>query len=292
MYVWFDALVNYISALGWPSVAGSDALFQKFWVNGTPTQYCGKDNTRFQSAMWQAMLMAAELPNSHQIIVNGFITAEGGVKMSKTLGNVVDPSEIVKEYGTDALRLFLAKEVSSFEDSPFTIERFKSTYNANLANGLGNLLSRTIAMANTLGGTIKKHDSIPLAYEVHGFSSVSKIETTTVEGHINSATIPNYETAFSRFDIAGATASIWELLGLLDRVIARMEPFRLLKTEPDKAEAIIYDVLSGLSVATTLLKPIIPATSLAVTLHIGEYPTSRPDAFVVQKLIAPLFPRK
>ena len=103
MYVWFDALTNYISTLGWPEDTEN---FEKFWKDGNPTQYCGKDNLRFQSAMWQAMLMAADLPNSHQIIINGFITADGGVKMSKTLGNVVDPKDIVAEYGTDALRFF------------------------------------------------------------------------------------------------------------------------------------------------------------------------------------------
>src|SRR3989344_5609035 len=125
MYVWFDALINYISTLGWPEDTKN---FERYWVNGSPTQYCGKDNTRFQGAMWQAMLMAANLPNSHQIVVNGFITGNEGVRMSKTLGNVIDPRDIVKEYGTDALRYFLLKEVSSFEDSPFTIERFKDLY--------------------------------------------------------------------------------------------------------------------------------------------------------------------
>ncbi|MFZ3015596.1 MAG: methionine--tRNA ligase, partial [Minisyncoccia bacterium] len=146
MYVWFDALTNYISTLGWPDDLEN---FEKYWENGTPTQYCGKDNLRFQSAMWQAMLMAADLPNSHQIIINGFITGDGGIKMSKTLGNVVDPKEIVAEYGIDALRYFLLREVSSFEDSPFTIERFKEAYNSGLANGIGNLTSRIIKMAET-----------------------------------------------------------------------------------------------------------------------------------------------
>jgi methionyl-tRNA synthetase len=148
MYVWFDALVNYISTLGWPKTDGD---FEKYWVNGTPTQYCGKDNIRFQSAMWQAMLMAADLPNSNQIIINGFITGEGGIRMSKTLGNVVDPRGIVNEYGTDALRYFLLREVGSFEDSPFTLERFKDAYNSGLANGLGNLTSRIMTMSSNYG---------------------------------------------------------------------------------------------------------------------------------------------
>ena len=140
MYVWFDALVNYISTLGWPldstQAKPEDSLFEKYWINGTPTQYCGKDNTRFQGAMWQAMLFAAGVPNSHQVIVNGFITGEGGIRMSKSLGNGVDPRDIVDEYGTDALRYFLLREVGSFEDSPFTVERFKDAYNSALALSL------------------------------------------------------------------------------------------------------------------------------------------------------------
>ena len=97
--------------------------------------------------MWQAMLMAAGLPNSHQIVVNGFITGEGGIRMSKTLGNVIDPRDVVSEYGVDALRYFLLREVSSFEDSPFTLERFKDAYNSGLANGLGNLASRILTLS-------------------------------------------------------------------------------------------------------------------------------------------------
>jgi methionyl-tRNA synthetase len=154
IYVWFDALTNYITTLGWPE---NTANFEKFWKNGTPTQYCGKDNTRFQSVMWQAMLLAAELPPTHTVVVNGFVTGEGGIKMSKSLGNVVNPLDVINEYGTDALRYFVAREISPFEDSPFTIERFKSAYNTNLANGLGNLISRVMKMATThLKQNIKK----------------------------------------------------------------------------------------------------------------------------------------
>ncbi|MBY0328980.1 methionine--tRNA ligase, partial [Patescibacteria group bacterium] len=143
MYVWFDALVNYISTLGWPN---DDVSFEKYWMNGTPTQYCGKDNTRFQGVMWQAMLMAADIPNSHKIVVNGHITGAGGVKMSKSLGNVVDPLVISYKFSPDVLRFFLLREVTSFEDSPFTNERFLESYQANLANGLGNLVSRIMKM--------------------------------------------------------------------------------------------------------------------------------------------------
>lgn len=289
MYVWFDALTNYISTLGWPKEGGE---FEKYWLNGTPTQYCGKDNLRFQSAMWQAMLMAAKIPNSHTIVINGFITGEGGIKMSKTLGNVVDPKDIVEEYGTDALRLFMLKEVSSFEDSPFTISRFQETYNANLANGLGNLLSRTLTMATNLGGVISKGEPTTLPQEVHGFGLTEAIEGFTVFDYIQEKVLPKYKNGFDNFEITQASESVWDLISLLDRMISRLEPYKIAKTDPKKAEAIIYDVLTGLAVVADLLEPMLPATSLAMKLHLGNYTSTLPDSFTVQKLSAPLFPRK
>lgn len=289
MYVWFDALTNYISTLGWPKEEGD---FSKYWVQGNPTQYCGKDNLRFQSAMWQAMLMAARVPNSYQIIINGFVTGEGGIKMSKTLGNVVDPKVVVDEFGTDALRLFMIKEISSFEDSPFTMERFRDTYNANLANGLGNLLSRTLTMATNLGGTIAKGESIALPQEVHGFGMTEVIEGITVASFIQDTVLDAYTKAFERYEIGHATDQIWNLVSLLDRMISRLEPYKVAKTDPTKASAIIYEVLTGLATVADLLEPILPATSLAMKLHLGNYTTPFPDSFTVQKLSAPLFPRK
>jgi methionyl-tRNA synthetase len=144
MYVWFGAFINYISSLGWPDSKGA---FEKFWQNGTTVQTAGKDMVKFQSVMWQGMLMSAGLPTTDTIVYHGFITGEGGIKMSKSIGNVVNPAEIVKEYSADALRYFLLREISPFEDSPFTMERFKEAYNANLANGLGNLVSRIMTLA-------------------------------------------------------------------------------------------------------------------------------------------------
>ncbi len=144
MYVWFDALTNYISALGWPKKS-----LDQFW--GTKEkpqaiQVAGKDNLRQQTAIWQAMLMAADLPPSKQIFIHGFITSEGQ-KMSKSLGNVVDPLELVDRYGTEAVRYFLLAKLHPFEDSDFTIQKFESAYNDDLANGLGNLVARTESMA-------------------------------------------------------------------------------------------------------------------------------------------------
>ncbi len=165
MYVWFDALTYYISALGWPTfaeaMAGKPNKFEEFW--GTidrpnAVQVCGKDNLRQQTAMWQAMLLAAGLPPSRQIFVGGFITS-GGQKMSKSLGNVIDPIEYVHHYGTDALRYYLLAKISPFEDSDMTQEKFEQAYQADLANGLGNLVARVAAMAASIDSRFNIQDS-------------------------------------------------------------------------------------------------------------------------------------
>ncbi len=144
MYVWFDALVNYISTLDWPQ---NTDVFNEWWPG---IQVCGKDNLRQQSAMWQAMLMSAGVRNSKRIFVNGFIL-NGGQKMSKSLGNVIDPLVWVEKYGTEAVRYFLISALSSFEDSDVTEERFKEVYTADLVNGVGNLTARVAAMIEKSG---------------------------------------------------------------------------------------------------------------------------------------------
>ena len=228
MYVWFDALTNYVSTLGWPDQLEN---FEKYWVNGNPTQYCGKDNTRFQAATWQAMLMACGLPNSHQIVVNGFITGEGGVRMSKTIGNVVDPRDIVKEYGTDALRYFLLREVSSFEDSSFTIERFKDAYNSGLANGLGNLTSRILTMVENYGVRTVVTGSFPQAEELEVF------------------------------DIKKYMDKIWLKIQELDRIIQEKEPYKIFKTNKEEAVEIVADLFQKLAFIASMLMPVMPDTS-------------------------------
>lgn len=240
MYVWFDALTNYISTLGWPHSAEAtrgtpENLFEKFWTNGTPTQYCGKDNTRFQGIMWQAMLMAADLPPTHHVVVNGFITGEGGVRMSKTLGNVVDPRDVVQEYGTEALRFFLLSEVSSFEDSPFTMERFKQSYNAKLANGIGNLTSRIMKMATT------NLDACP---------------------EIPEQSIPeDWIDAMNNFDIKAACDIVFRHVSELDAIIQAKEPFKLVKTDREAGITIIKDLVVRLYTIARMLNPILPETN-------------------------------
>ena len=241
MYVWFDALTNYISTLGWPNNLEN---FEKYWTNGNPTQYCGKDNTRFQGAMWQAMLMAAELPDTHQIIINGFITGDGGIRMSKSLGNVVDPREIVSEYGTDALRYFLLKEISSFEDSPFTKERFHDSYNSGLANGLGNLTSRILTLSEKyLDGELG----------IDNFVLPEKLAT-----------------CFEEFDLQKAMNYIWEKIAELDKRIQETEPFKVVKVDIEKGKGLIKENVTKLYEISCMLEPFLPHTSSAIKESIKE----------------------
>ncbi len=140
MYVWFDALTNYISAIGWPN---DDTTFNKWWP---VTHFAGKDNLRQQSAMWQAMLLSVGLPFSKQVFIHGFITS-GGKKMSKSLGNVIDPLSLVQTYGADALRYILLRHSNPFEDSDITLESIREYYTAHLTNGLGNLVARVMKLS-------------------------------------------------------------------------------------------------------------------------------------------------
>jgi methionyl-tRNA synthetase len=259
MYVWFDALVNYISTLGWPNISASQILatapyqeedatlgdnFTKYWTFGTPTQYCGKDNLRFQAAMWQAMLMAAGLPCSHQIIINGYVVAEGGVRMSKTLGNVIDPRDIIAEFGTDALRMFLVKELSPFEDSPFTRERFLDAYNAHLANGLGNLVSRTMNMVVSYDVDISKTIFPEFAQIMH--------------------------PAYATYELNKVAEGLWDEMNDLDKYIAEHAPFKKIKIDPDGAHDDLRHVVQGLARIAVALEPIMPDTSRKIIELIKE----------------------
>lgn len=140
MYVWFDALIFYISNIGWPN---NQKEFNQWWP---VVQVAGKDNLRQQTAIWQAMLMSAGLKNSKQIMIHGFITANGQ-KMSKSLGNVIDPFKLVKKYGSDVVRYYLLREIPTFDDGDYSDQHMLEIYNSELANELGNLVSRLTTLA-------------------------------------------------------------------------------------------------------------------------------------------------
>ena len=242
MYVWFDALVNYISAVGWPHDID---LFEKWWNgSGGVVQYAGKDNLRQQSAMWQAMLASAGLIPSKNIIIDGFITGDGGIKMSKSLGNTINPNEVVAEYGTDAVRYFMAREIPPFEDGIFTMERFKEAYNANLANGIGNLTSRIMKMAES-------NIEVPIA--IADFENMDE-----------------YFGLLNIFEISKACDFVWEKIGEMDKFIQENQPFKVVKTDKEAGQKMISELVVKLYSVARMLNPIMPETSTKIKALIKE----------------------
>jgi methionyl-tRNA synthetase len=249
MYVWFDALINYISTLGWPEDIDN---FEKFWgTNAKPNalQFGGKDNLRQQSAMWQAMLMSAGLPNSKQILIQGFVMS-GGQKMSKSLGNVINPLELVEKYGTDAVRYVLLRHTSAFEDSDLTLEAIHDHYTAHLTNGLGNLVARVMQMATTyLEGPVEMTPETQ--------------PDVSVAAHVEA------------FEFNQAMDGIWERIGHDDALIAIKKPFAGVKSDDksvrDEALSIIRKLVRELNAIATELEPFMPTTSTQIKEAIATH---------------------
>ncbi|QQR64825.1 methionine--tRNA ligase [Candidatus Kaiserbacteria bacterium] len=235
MYVWFDALTNYISTLGWPDdVEGN---YKKFWVDGETLQLAGKDQVRFQSIMWQAMLRSAGLPATDCVVYHGFITSDGH-KMSKSIGNVISPYELVERYGTDATRYLLLRHVHPFEDTDITWERLDEWYTANLVNGLGNLVARVMKMAESYGVSYISSDDAP--------------------------TVVTDETIQKSLD------NIWLQIGELDAFIQHEEPFKKIKVDEKAAKNDVSYLLSRLNMVAHALSIVMPQTSKAIVTAIHE----------------------
>ena len=264
MYVWFDALINYISTLGWPEDITN---FEKFWgtkERPNAIQMAGKDQIRQQAAMWQAMLMSAGLPPTKQIVIHGFINV-GGQKMSKSLGNVIDPLIIVDEYGADALRYYLARHINPFEDSDFTMEKFKETYNADLANGLGNLVSRVMKLSEQ--------------YLVHSRYDIGFYDLLTAP---KGGTVTKFKKRMSSLDIKGAVDVIWDTIDFGDKRIQKKRPFLMVKRSLERGQKeIATNMVQRLWRIAVMLEPIMPSTSNTLK-----------DAIRGNKKPANLFPRK
>jgi len=229
IYVWFDALVNYISALGWPKTPEN---FEKFWPG---YQICGKDNLRQQSAMWQAMLMSVNLPTSVQIFVNGFITVNGQ-KMSKSLGNVISPYEMVEKFGIDATRYLLLSGASFGEDFDITWDKLIEKYNADLANGLGNLLSRVITLAQK--GNFQ--------FSILNFQSISN---------------DKFSNLINNMELGQALEYIWKIIDEDNKFIGDNKPWELVKTDMKKFEEVMKKLLEDLNLISGLLVSFMPETS-------------------------------
>ncbi len=250
MYVWFDALTNYISTIGWPEDTNE---FEKYWgTKGQPqaVQVAGKDNLRQQSSMWQAMLFAADLPLTRQILIHGFITS-GGQKMSKSLGNVIDPLEYSEKYGVDALRYYLLAKVSPFEDSDFTKEKFEEVYKSDLQNGLGNLVARVAAMA--VDGVYHRGDAVTISDTVSQPLSEYKFDT--------------------------AMASVWEKIKKADQFVSEKRVWELKDKEKEVALTKLVTDIRQIAIDLT---PFMPETARKIAMQYTQEKISKSE---------PMFPR-
>lgn len=245
MYVWFDALVNYISTIGWPE---DMATFEKYWP---VVQIAGKDNLRQQSAMWQAMLMSAGVENSQQILINGFISV-AGQKMSKSLGNVISPTEMVDRYGLDGTRYLLMALGPIGDDMDVTWERLDSDYTAALSNGFGNVCSRVAKLAEK-----------------------AELENTAAPSPLNA----EYQRALTNFDLSEALAWVGNQVTATDHYLSETTPWKM--TGPEQ-KTILQVAVDRIVIIATHLEPFMPETAQKVLRHFTQSQITA---------LTPLFPR-
>ncbi len=245
VYVWIDALSNYITALGYGS--DDDSLFQKYWP--ADVQMVGKEIVRFHTIYWPIMLMALDLPLPKKIYGHGWLMMKDG-KMSKSKGNVVYPEMLVERYGLDAVRYYLLRAIPFGSDGVFTPEDFVSQVNYDLANDLGNLLNRTVAMIN------KYCDGIVPAYKSLVTDFDSELSTTAAN------VVSRYREAMDKMEFNNALAEVWTLVSRANKYIDETEPWVLAKDEERKAEleSVMVHLAESLRIVAILLQPIMTQT--------------------------------
>ncbi len=253
MYVWFEALMNYITVLGYPEHAD----FKKFWPANI--QVIGKDILRFHAAIWPAMLLGLDLPLPKSLYVHGFITVDGK-KMSKTLGNVVSPKEIVDKYGTDAFRYFFLRHIPSYEDGDFSWQRLEAAYNDELADQLGNAVSRTAAMV--------------ARYQKGVIGTIPEAEHD----------VGPFQAALEQCRFDRALDEIWEQVKGLNQYIEESKPWELAKlNDEEHLREVLANMVGALLEIANLLTPIMPATADKIRQVFGSG--------VLKEVPPPLFPK-
>ncbi|NLL96346.1 MAG: methionine--tRNA ligase [Clostridiaceae bacterium] len=244
VYVWIDALSNYITALGY--LSDNDENFKKFWP--ADVHLVGKEIVRFHTIIWPAMLMALDLPLPKQVFGHGWLVLEGG-KMSKSKGNVVDPVVLIEKYGLDAIRYFLLREVPFGADGVFSNEALITRINSDLANDLGNLVSRTTAMINKYFGGV-----IPETREKGEFD----LELRSVLASTKTRT----EEYLDKLQFSAALAEIWKSVSRTNKYIDETMPWALAKNEENKARLaeIMYNLAESIRIISILIQPFMPET--------------------------------
>lgn len=272
MYVWADALTNYISAIGYKE---NEPKFQEFWP--ADIHLIGKDILRFHAIYWPAMLLSVGLPLPKAICVHGFITVEGD-KMSKTVGNIIDPFALVQKYGMEPVRYFLLREIPSADDGDFSYKKLEERYNGDLANGLGNLVQRVATLVeNNLDGELVFNDDL-VEKEVR-----SEIESRAL----------NWNGKINDFKLHEALGEVWGLIGFANSYIDDKKPWIEIKSHPDHFLAIITNLIYLIHHISWLLQPFISETAgkiFKIFGDNGEKEVIKDHHFVVRKGES-LFPR-
>ena len=256
IYVWLDALTNYITALGYGSE--DDSLYKKFWPANV--HLIGKDIIRFHMIYWPAFLMSIEESLPEKVYAHGWVLIDGG-KMSKSVGNVVDPVVLAERYGVDALRYYLLREFTFGSDGSFSNENLINRINSDLANDLGNLVSRTVAMVQKyFGGTL------PTEREAGEFDDELKSLALATKG--------DAEKELDKFNYSVALTNIWKLVSRTNKYIDETAPWALAKDESKKARLaeVMYNLCESIRMVSVLVAPFMPETSAEIRRQLGVSP--------------------
>lgn len=253
VYVWVDALTNYITALGYGS--DDDSEFKKYWP--ADVHVVGKEIVRFHTIIWPAMLMALDLPLPKQVFGHGWLIIDGG-KMSKSKGNVVDPKVLVDRYGVDAIRYFLLREIAFGQDGNFTNEALIQRINSDLANDLGNLVSRTVGMIEKYFG-----GKIPSDREETEFDASLKDTAKAVTEKV--------DTLLDKMLFSDALTEIWTLIRRSNKYVDETQPWVLAKDDSQKAKLanVLYNLSEAIRIVSVLIQPFMPNTPKLIWKQLG-----------------------